>query len=232
LDGGGSVAADGQGNVYVFWHAPQPGNTNGESGRAVFMARSTDDGKTFAPEQRVTDKPTGACGCCGMKAFADSRGNVYALYRSASDPVHRDETLLVSRNQGSDFEFAYTHGWEVGACPMSSASISETPLGVVAAAETHERVYFIRLDSRTARVSEPISPPGKAKHPVAVGNSRGEVLLVWTEGTGWGKGGAAAWQIYDPDGHPTAERGRVDGVPVWSLATAVAKPDGDFVILY
>jgi len=33
LDGGSSVAADPQGNVYVTWHAPQPGNTNGEAGR-------------------------------------------------------------------------------------------------------------------------------------------------------------------------------------------------------
>lgn len=47
LDGGGSVAADDQGNVYVTWHAPKPGNTNGEAGRAVFVARSADDGKNF-----------------------------------------------------------------------------------------------------------------------------------------------------------------------------------------
>ena len=65
LDGGGSVAADAQGNVYAFWHAPKPGNTNGEAGRAVFVARSTDDGKTFAPEKLATRQPTGACGCCG-----------------------------------------------------------------------------------------------------------------------------------------------------------------------
>src|SRR5262245_59991494 len=63
LDGGGSVAADDQGNVFVFWHAPKPGNTNGEAGRAVFVARSEDEGKTFAPEKLATSKPTGACGC-------------------------------------------------------------------------------------------------------------------------------------------------------------------------
>jgi hypothetical protein len=106
LDGGGSVAADNQGNVYVFWHAPKPGNTNGEAGRAVFVARSTDEGKTFAPETLTTAQPTGACGCCGMKSFADSTGNVFALYRSATEMVNRDETLLVSRNRGADFEIA------------------------------------------------------------------------------------------------------------------------------
>jgi len=69
LDGGSSVAADGQGNVYVAWHASKPGNTNFEAGRAMFVARSTDDGKTFAREKLAISKPTGACGCCGMKAF-------------------------------------------------------------------------------------------------------------------------------------------------------------------
>src|SRR5881409_144003 len=120
LDGGGSVAADQQGNVYVFWHAPKPGNTNGEAGRAVFVARSTDDGKTFAPEKLATDKSTGACGCCGMKAFADGSGNVFALYRAASEKVNRDETLLISHNRGADFEIAYAHEWKIATCPMSS----------------------------------------------------------------------------------------------------------------
>ena len=232
LDGGGSVAADDQANVYVFWHAPKPGNTNGEAGRAVFVARSMDDGKTFAPETLASVKPTGACGCCGMKAFADSKGTVFALYRSASEMVNRDETLLISRNRGVAFEIAYSHGWKVATCPMSSASLSETKAGVLAAAETHGKVFFVRVDPTTGKVSEPVSPETKGKHPVAVGNARGEVLLAWTEGTGWGKGGAVAWQLYDQAGNPTSEKGRMEGVPVWSLPTAFAKQDGSFVIVY
>lgn len=232
LDGGGSVAADDQGNVYVTWHAPKPGNTNGEAGRAVFLARSADDGKTFAAEKLATSKPTGACGCCGMKAFADSKGNVFALYRAASAMTNRDETLLISRNRGADFEIAYTHGWKIAACPMSSAFLSETKAGVLAAAETHGRVFFIRMDAKTGKVSSPVSPEAKGKHPVAVSNAGGEVLLAWTEGTGWGKGGAVAWQLYEESGNPTSEKGRAEGVPTWSLVAAVAKPDGSFVIIY
>src|SRR5580765_7211653 len=60
LDGGSSVAADPQGNVYVVWHAPGPGNTNGEAGRAVFIARSSDDGKTFQRETAALVQTTGA----------------------------------------------------------------------------------------------------------------------------------------------------------------------------
>jgi hypothetical protein len=232
LDGGSSVAADRNGNVYVFWHAAKPGNTNGEAGRAVFVAHSTDDGKTFARERLATDKPTGACGCCGMKSFVDSEGNVFALYRGASEMTNRNEILLVSRNHGLDFEIAYSHGWNVAACPMSSAFLSETKTGVLAAAETHGRVFFVRVDPKTGKVSEPVSPSTKAKHPVAVGNVQGEVLLAWTEGTGWAKGGAVAWRLFDKDGNALSESGRAEGVPVWSLATAFARPDGSFVIVY
>lgn len=233
LDGGGSVAADNQGNVYAFWHASKPGNTNGEAGRAVFVAYSSDDGKTFAREKLATSKPTGACGCCGMKAFADSQGNVFALYRGASEITNRDEILLTSRNRGADFEIALEHPWKVPSCVMSSAFFSETKAGVLASWETERQVYFARVNPKTLKVSEPVSPSGSAKrkHPVAVGNAQGEVLLAWTEGTGWQKGGAVAWQLYDKAGNPT-EKGRTDGVPVWSLVSAFAKQHGGFVIVY
>jgi hypothetical protein len=232
LDGGSSVAADDEGNVYVMWHAAKPGNTNGEAGRAVFVARSVDEGRSFSTEKLATEKPTGACGCCGMKAFADSRGNVFALYRAATEMVNRDETILFSRNKGADFEIVYTHGWKIPSCPMSSASLSEAHSFVLAAGETHGRVFFVRLDPKTGKASTPISPEVKAKHPVAVGTSHDEVLLAWTEGTGWNKGGALAWQLYDQAGQPTVEKGRANGVPTWSLLSAVATPDGQFLIFY
>lgn len=234
LDGGGSVAADDKGNVYVMWHGSKPSSTNGEAGRAVFVARSTDDGKTFARETPATSKPTGACGCCGMRAFADSTGDVFALYRAATEMVNRDEILLVSRNHGADFEIANRHPWKLSACPMSSASLTESKGGVLAAWETAGQVYLSRIAPGTLKVSPPISPPGNAsrKHPVVVGNDRGEVLLVWTEGTGWQRGGSLAWQLFDASGQATNEKGRVDGIPVWSFASAVPRADGGFVIIY
>jgi hypothetical protein len=237
LDGGGSVAADNQGNVYVFWHASRPGNTNGEAGRAVFVAVSTDEGKTFTRERPATSRPTGACGCCGMKALADAQGNVFAFYRAASQMVNRDETLLFSRNRGADFEILYAHSWTIPTCPMSSAFLSETVLSetkaeVLAAGETHERVFFVRVNPSTGKVSEPVSPPAKGKHPVAVGNVKDEVLLAWTEGTGWNKGGVLAWQVFDRAGNALSEKEQADGVPAWSLVTAFAKTDGSFVVVY
>ena len=234
LDGGSSVAADPRGNVYVAWHGSAPDNQDKEAGRAVFVSRSTDDGKTFQRETPAVPRKTGACGCCGMRAFADSQGAVYILYRAATDMMERGETLLVSRKPGASFEIAYTHPWKAMTCPMSSATLTEGKAGTLAAWETGDNVFFATVDPKTMQVSRPISPTAglKRKHPVAVANASGETLLVWTEGTGWAKGGSVAWQVFEKEGNPSGEKSRAPGVPVWSLPTAFAKPDGGFVIVY
>jgi hypothetical protein len=60
LDGGSSVAAENDGNVYVVWHAGPHGTTEDE--RGVYVAKSRDGGRTFERERRVSPETTGACG--------------------------------------------------------------------------------------------------------------------------------------------------------------------------
>lgn len=112
LDGGGSIAADASGSVYVTWHA-NGATSQSEQERRLWVARSPDEGKTFSRETAVYAKPTGACVCCGVKAFADNRGTVYVLYRSASTKVDRDMYLLVSRDRGERFGGELIHPWKV-----------------------------------------------------------------------------------------------------------------------
>jgi hypothetical protein len=234
IDGGGAVAADTAGNVYVLWHAPAPG-TEGEGNRRVWIARSTDDGANFEPERPVWDRPTGVCGCCGLDAFVDRNGTLYVLYRSATEMVHRDIYLLMSRDRGRTFEGSDISKWNVGACVMSSEAFAESPAGVLAAWETEKQTFFGRIDSATGRLSLPVAAPGTGenrKYPAVTANAQGETIFVWTESMGWKKGGSVAWQVYDKDGRPTAERGKADGVPVWSLVAAYARPDGSFVVMY
>jgi hypothetical protein len=234
LDGGASVAADGAGNVYVVWHASEP-KTKGEASRCVWVARSTDEGRTFAREERATTEPTGACGCCGMRAFADGQGTVYVLYRSAADGIHRDMYLLTSSDRGAAYRCQKVHPWELSSCPMSTAAFSEAARNVFAAWETDGQVYFTRIDASTGERSAPVAAPGKdkrRKHPVVAGRPSGETIMVWTEGMGWNRGGSLAWQIFDKAGKPTADAGQARGVPVWSLVAVFARPDGGFTIIY
>ena len=39
-------------------------------------------------------------------------------------------------------------------------------------------------------------------------------------------------QLYDREGKPLSAKGHADGLPVWSLPTAFAGPDGNFTIIY
>lgn len=234
IDGGGAVAADSAGRVYVLWHAPQPGGKD-EASRRVWIARSSDDGKTFERERIAYDQPTGVCGCCGLDAFAGQRGSVYVLFRSATEMVNRDMYLLVSRDRGESFQGADISKWNVGYCVMSSESFAEAASGVLAAWETEKQVYFTRIDPATGKAGALVPAPGSAdprKHPAVAGNAKGETLLAWTEGMTWNKGGSLAWQVFDSAGRPTGEKGEAAGVPVWSLIAAFTRPDGAFTIVY
>jgi hypothetical protein len=234
LDGGGSLYADEHGNVGVGWHAPVPG-MKGEENRRVWLARSKDEGQTFAQETPASDPGTGCCGCCGMRAFSDAKGRVFMLYRSATAKVGRDTYLLASSDLGQTFRAEKLQSWNIETCPMSSFALTSSKDRVLAAWETDGQVYFAGIDGESGKHSEPTAAPGASggrKHPAVAANDRGETILVWTEGMGWNRGGSMAWQIYDRAGKLTRERGRADGVPTWSLATVVARPDGGFTIIY
>src|SRR6185436_2512441 len=107
---------------------------------------------------------------------------------------------------------------------------------LVTAWETDGQVYFSQIEKKKRLPSRPIAAPGNAagrKHPALAVNGRGDTILVWTEGTGWERGGALAWQVFDANGKPTGARGRIpDAIPVWSFAAVYAAQDGSFVIIH
>jgi hypothetical protein len=208
--------------------------------RAVYLARSINNGRTFAREKKINTQPTGACACCQMRAFVDSRGALYVLYRAAGESVNRDSTLLVSRDAGGTFQGAILHKWNIAACPMSSYSLSEHGGALHGAWETRKQIYHAAIQPATVKpatvkFSTPVAAPGvgdNRKHPVLAYNAAGEMLLAWTEGTGWNQGGSLSWQVYNNAGQPTQEKGRTDGVPVWGVPSAVGQSDGGFILMY
>ena len=233
LDGGGSVAADEQGNVHVLWHAPAL-KKEGEANRQIWAASSSDEGKTFLPETVISES-TGVCGCCGMRAFASHRGGVYVLYRSATKTINRDVYLLSKLKAKKKFRSQKVDPWPVAACPMSTMSFSQNKEAVFAAWETRGQVYFAKIAPKTGTLDKKIKAPGKGgnrKHPAIAVDEKGNVLLAWTEGTGWNRGGKLAWQVFNSLGSPTKSKGRKKGVRAWSLLSAVTLPDGRFVIVY
>ena len=230
LDGGGSVTADAAGNVTVVWHAGE----EGEASRRVYVAKSSDGGATFSAETRASDEIEGSCGCCGIRAAAGPDGAGYVLYRTAREEVNRDANLIIF-GQDSEYKQVSIDPWELGACPMTTASLLSYSGGVIAAWETDGQVYFGRYNDAGERTEGPFAAPGEGgfrKHPVLAVNSRGETILAWTDGTGWKRGGTFAWQVYGSDGIPIAERGGSEGIPTWSTVAVVSNPSGPFVLIH
>lgn len=264
LDGGGSVAADREGNVYVAWHAPGAHHSGGAHGsqqhepghdekhapqkhqrpaghggdeedRQVWITRSHDDGKTFDTETAAIPKKTGSCACCGMNMAAADGGRVFITFRSATEKVNRDIHVLASKDFGKTFEIATVDPWRVGTCVMSTAAFAVRGDDVLGAWETMNQIRVAALDGKASE-ERTLSMPGEAKsrkHPAVAMNSRGEYAVAWAEGTGWNKGGAIVWQVFDSKGQPIADRaGRLDGMPAWSIPAVVADENGTFKIIH
>jgi hypothetical protein len=234
-DGGGSIAADEQGHVYAAWHALAVGGANGEDHRVVWVARSDDNGSTFGEEQAAWREPTGACGCCGLRVLVGLANRLFLLYRSAALLTHRDIYLLESNDYARSFRGAQVQPWTIGACPMTSMSIAASGSRIIGAWETAGQVYFGDIDVNSARIASPVAAPGSAdtrKHPRLAINRSGDLIFAWTDGTAWARGGSVAWQVFDRTGKATDAKGYTPGVPIWSFAAPIARPDGTFTILY
>lgn len=235
LDGGGSLAAEGD-YVVVAWHAPEPG-TKGEANRRVWLVESRDGGQTFGKEQAASPAGTGACGCCGIRAHSDGRRPI-VLYRGAIEEGAERPMYWLNRDpRTNEYHAAKLDNWKVNTCPMSTAAILSVHDGLLAAWETRGQVYTARVPHASGKFAAPIAAPGVAngrKHP-ALAQSGRETLLAWTEGMGWSKGGAVAWQVYGADGQPRrGASGRAAGVPAWGLIAAVpsSRVSGQFVLFY
>jgi hypothetical protein len=165
-----------------------------------------------------------------MKIHAAKDGTVAALYRSATQTVHRDIYSLGSRDRAGSFSGRLLDRWEIGACPMSSMDIAEKDDALLGCWETAGQVYWGRVDGTGGKIAAPGQGKGR-KHPRLAINHLGEVLFVWTEGTGWSKGGTLAWRLYDSGGKIAAANQNGAEIPVWSFASPLALKDGTFTIL-
>jgi len=120
--------------------------------------------------------------------------------------------------------------WVIATCPMSSEAFADTPEAVLAAWETNGQVFFTRVDKQKHRLSNPIAAPGSGagrKHPALAVNGKGENAARLGRGDRLG-----ARRVFDDRGKPTKSRGKADGIPVWSFATAFVNPRGEFVVVF
>ena len=217
VEAGPAVAADELKNIYVFWHAGAVEDAH----RAVSMTVSHDGGTTFNPPRLISAEREGACMCCSLAAATDEAGT--------GENIRRGLRLLTSHDGGQAFSDQLIHPWRFGACPVSTTAMSGTRI----AWETNRQIYMADVDQTDAAISPTAKSIYRRKNPAVAVNHRGETLLVWGDGLGWKSGGTLHWQLFDAYGQPMREPGGgTDMIPDGSVPTAIARPDGTFLIIF
>jgi hypothetical protein len=129
-----SLAVARDGRVFVAWldernvHAPQPSakgeGHHTESNRELFLAYSTDGGRTFSPNQKVAAE---ACPCCKTALAVSPDGTLYAGWRQVLPGSFRHIAVASSTDGGATFsspKIVSDDHWILQGCPVSGPSLS------------------------------------------------------------------------------------------------------------
>ncbi|HKY46251.1 MAG TPA: sialidase family protein [Pyrinomonadaceae bacterium] len=134
-----SLAVAKDGRVYVSWlderhvHKPKP-STKGdghhmESNRDLFVAYSTDGGRTFSRNRKVASE---ACSCCKTALAVSGDGTLYAGWRQVLPGSFRHIAVASSTDGGVTFsspKIVSDDKWVLQGCPVSGPSLSVNARG-------------------------------------------------------------------------------------------------------
>ena len=236
---GPTIAADGEGNVLVFWHVFDPPQKEVPQGHWMYLSRSTDNGATFAAAERI--KVSGikdlACSMCMMRARIARDGSVYLVFRSAENNI-RDFYVLRSPTAENRFTPIRVNedNWELKECPMCGPELAIDQEGqALCAFMSRHRVYWSALPGGDSAFKLHVATPANEKdeiYPTAVANRKGEVLFLWQVGPMSVSGRATVkWAIYRRDGTLTGQQGTIGVSFSGTKATAFVGTDDNFRIV-
>lgn len=212
-----SLAVAKDGRVYVGWldernvSAPKPSTKaeghHMESNRELYLAYSTDGGRSFSANRKVA---VDACPCCKTSLAVGADGTVYAGWRQVLPGNFRHIAVARSTDGGQNFSrpvIVSDDRWMIEGCPVSGPSLSVDAGGSLkvvwyAAGEANEPgLYFAESKDKAQSFSarQLVSQEGVRGTPVlAVGNNNSTIAL-WqssnaaeTKMAELGKAGAAA----------------------------------------
>ena len=129
-----SLAVTGDGKIYVAWlderniRAPEPSQQAAghhmESNSELFIAQSTDGGKTFSKNQKVAEN---SCPCCKTALTVSTDGTLYASWRQVLPGNFRHIAVASSTDGGASFSspvIVSDDKWMLQGCPVSGPSLS------------------------------------------------------------------------------------------------------------
>jgi hypothetical protein len=129
-----SLAVAKDGRIYVGWldernvHVPKPSakgeGHHMESNRDLFIAYSTDGGRSFSGNRRVA---TEACPCCKTSLAVSPDGTLYAGWRQVLPGSYRHIAVASSTDGGASFSapvIVSDDRWVLQGCPVSGPSLA------------------------------------------------------------------------------------------------------------
>jgi hypothetical protein len=233
-----TLAADSTGMVVAFFHQVTPGQQlEVPEAHRLYLVRSTDNGTTFGPEERVKIQGMDdlACAMCLMRARITADAQVCLAYRVANNNI-RDFFLLRSPKQENAFTPLRINEdyWELKTCPMCGPELTLDPAGrMLCAFMSRHRVYWSALDDDgfTLHVATPAHENDEI-YPAAFGDGRAHVLFVWQVGPmAVGRTATVKWALYGNDGTFTGRQGTLGVSTSGTKATAFLGTDGAFYIV-
>ena len=129
-----SLAVAKDGRIYAGWldernvHAPKPSTKaeghHMESNRDLYVATSTDGGRTFSANRKVASD---ACPCCKTSLAVSADGTLYAGWRQVLPGNYRHIAVASSTDGGTKFSapvIVSDDRWMLQGCPVSGPSLS------------------------------------------------------------------------------------------------------------
>ena len=207
-----------RGRVHVAWNGTsKPGSK--ERGAPMLYTFLDEKTGTFAPQRNLMTKTRHLDGGGSVAQTRVAMFTSFGTPRFSTDPPRRVTARSGSRSRRTTARPSHPSSARTRPRPA--------PAGLLAAWETREDVYFGPIDYSPLEIKRKTRAAGRGrqrKHPSIATNQRGEVPLVWTEGTGWNRGGSLAWQLYDKNANPIDEQsGKTPGIAVWSFRAVFAK---------
>jgi len=204
-----SIGVAPNGDVYIVWidTRPQPESGDKET-YSLYMARSTDQGRTFGENMRVA---IDICPCCRPTLAFGPNGKVIVFWRHIyPGPIH-DMTVATTTDGGTSFspsQRVAADNWKIDGCPDSGPTAVRSGNRVYVAwlTEASPKINGVRLSwsDDAGKTWAPAVKASKnildANHPAMSVADDGRVVLVFqgrdpNQQAGWAKTGIFAVTI-------------------------------------
>lgn len=119
-----SLGVSPRGEVFAVWLDGRDQDKGPRGTSAVYLAKSTDGGKSFLPNVAVAH---GVCPCCRPTIAFGQGGKIHVSWRQVFEGSIRDMALATSNDGGKTFSEparVATDNWKIDGCPHSGATMA------------------------------------------------------------------------------------------------------------